>query len=177
MDRIDAGARAVGSVYIWYKMFVALVVAILFGVISALVAFRVRPGWTSSKKKVEARECTPTTVEECETTRKGKRDCKRRSAHNCKLTLDGPDNLSIHKVYKDAPPQKGDTVVVYYDPDDERGTATLQSFPKTAVVGITALVAIGNLVWLIFLWHVKDNETAQRIGAGALVVDAFDGDL
>lgn len=171
LQTIDKGLQEAGELFIWYKIFTSAIAFLLFATISVLVGIYVRRGWASSERKIEHIDCKTVKEEECETVNH-KTTCHEEYEKRCTIRLHQVDKEFIRNYRENStPPSTGEDVTVYYDPKKEDETMTLTSFPKTLIVTVTALLAVGNLVWLVFLYKERNNQMAKRIAGAAAVGD------
>tara|TARA_B110000046_G_C12961738_1_gene384866 strand:- start:72 stop:752 length:681 start_codon:yes stop_codon:yes gene_type:complete len=163
--KVDEVAQQIGELYIWYRIFTAAVIFLVFSIISIGVGGFVRRGWTSDERKIVSVHCETTTEEDCDTTNHTT-TCKEVKKKRCDIKLEG-SHREFNRTYAPGAylPKNGETMRVYYKPLQQEETITITWFPKTLITTLTAAVAIGNLIWIVFLLNVKDSAMAKRVGA------------
>lgn len=169
MATIDAGARLFGKAYIHYKMAVAAVTMVVCAIVATFIA-SARSGWKTERRAVTDISCTPETKTDCEEHR-AHSSCTTRKINACKVRVER-SRAEISKRYSDgATPTVGDMVTVFFDPRSEDATMTLSSFPKGIALLVLGTILVANAVLLVFLFKVRNDATAQRVGAGVLAFD------
>ncbi len=168
LEALDEGARKVGQAYMYWKMFVAALMIVLFSVLSVVVS-RIRRGWVTGRRNILTISCKQESETDCVTEKDGTRTCNRKKINACDIKVRDFDGTLTKNYAATKTPKAGDDVAVYYDPLRENETMTLTSFPKYILLTLFVLVALGNVVWLIFLYKMRANKMAQRVGAASFV--------
>lgn len=154
----------IGQAYIIYRMIGAAIGCVVF-LLMAFVFYRVRLNWKSESTKVTSADCTRTRRVNC-TSRSdstGSSSCRASIVYDCLVSLNGFARQISNT--SSVPYKVNQTVRVYYDPTKKDQTATLTSFPHMTVAVICLIVGLLCGGWAVFLWNVRNNTTAQRIGA------------
>lgn len=170
LQALDEGTKTVGTVYIWFKIIGSAIGAILFAVAAVLVGLKLRKGWVSKDMKMEKVTCKDTSVKKCSGSGSNQ-TCTSSPAHSCTFSIEGHPKLKFSKVYKEKIPTDGTDIKVYYDPDKIDETMTIANIPKTMIVWILSILAVVNLIWMLFLFAVRNNQTAQRVGGVMGAID------
>lgn len=169
---LDATAQWGGKLFIWWKICGAVIVTVIATGIAVFLGIFYRRGWHTSLERVETVDCTDGTQQRCSQSHH-QSTCTTVQIHACKLEVQGGAFPTMSHTYTSDPPKQGDSISVYYDPSKPRGTATLSpGIPHTGLIAVVGLlVALASAGWGYFLFSIRNNKMAQRIGAGVAVFD------
>ena len=92
----------------------------------------------------------------------------------CTLELVGNFPKMVHTYSRRTPPEKGDDVTIFFDPQNKKTSATLDAglgVFKWAFVGGLALGSVLLAVTTVLLYRVRNDPNFQRLGAAVGVLD------
>ena len=171
----DAALRTVGSVRLWYDIVKSALVVVGLIVAIVLVLLHHRT-WKSGSFKVESASCAPPAPEKrCDSNG----SCHTAMVRQCSaIKLSGFEQpFASDYTAPRAPPTPGQSVKVFYDPDDRKRAALarndLVDEYKGLIVALLALIAAGAAVSGAVQYYVRKSHLAQRIAGGVTVVDAI----
>ena len=160
----------IGKIYIFYQIICGAISAVVCLILS-IVFYRIRLGWKSKLHRVKSADCTRSRRTTCTQNNRNNNmtSCNTSIVYDCVLGVEGIAR-SLSNVTS-SPYEKGQTVTVYYDPSNVNKTATLHGFPHMLFAGIFLIIGLISAGWAYFLWNVRNNSTAQKIGAVGATLD------